>query len=93
MTYRIIEIIQGSLYLFLLSMVTYYAGVLVWKERDAGMDDIHDALPHRDWPTYASKLVALLGAIFLIVCLAMAERHPHAGVRRLSPLPIRLVGH
>ena len=72
-TYRIIEIIQGSLYLFLLSMVTYYAGVLVWKERDAGMDDIHDALPHRDWPTYASKLVALLGAIFLIVCLAMVS--------------------
>jgi ABC-2 type transport system permease protein len=70
-TYRIIEIIQGTLYGFLLAMVTYYAGVLVWKERDAGMDDIHDALPHREWPSYASKLIALLGAIFLIVCFAM----------------------
>jgi hypothetical protein len=72
-TYRLIEIIQGTLYLFLLCMVTYYAGVLVWKERDAGMDDIHDALPQREWPSYASKLVALLGAIFLIVCLAMVS--------------------
>ncbi len=72
-TYRLIEIIQGSLYLFLLGMVTYYAGVLVWKERDANMDEIEDALPHRDWPSYASKLLALLATIFLIVCLAMAS--------------------
>jgi ABC-2 type transport system permease protein len=70
-TYRLIEIIQGSLYLFLIGMLTYYAGVLVWKERDARMDEIEDALPHRDWTSYASKLFALLGTIFLIVCLAM----------------------
>ena len=72
-TYRIIEIIQGSLYTFLLAMVTYYAGVLVWKERDARMDEIEDAMPHSDWPAYASKLFALLCIIFLIVCLAMAS--------------------
>jgi ABC-2 type transport system permease protein len=72
-TYRLIEIIQGSLYLFLIGMLTYYAGTLVWKERDAGMDEIEDALPHPDWPSYASKLVALLGTIFLIVCLAMTS--------------------
>jgi ABC-2 type transport system permease protein len=71
-TYRLIEIIQGTLYIFLIGMLTYYAGTLVWKERDARMDEIEDALPHRDWPSYASKLSALLGAIFLIVCLAMA---------------------
>jgi hypothetical protein len=69
-TYRLIEVIQGSLYMFLLAMITFYAGVLVWKERDAGMDDIHDALPNRNWPIYASKLCALLASIFLIVCLA-----------------------
>ena len=72
-TYRLIEIIQGSLYLFLLGMVTYYAGILVWKERDARMDEIEDAMPHSDWPSYASKLLALLCTIFLIVCIAMAS--------------------
>jgi hypothetical protein len=69
-TYRLTEIVQGTLYLFLICMVTYYAGVLVWKERDARMDEIEDALPHPDWPSYASKLSALLCTIFLIVCLA-----------------------
>jgi len=68
-TYRLVEVIQGTLYLFLMAMITFYAGVLVWKERDSGMDDIHDALPNRTWPVYASKVGALLGGIFLIVVL------------------------
>ena len=69
-TYRLIEVIQGSLYSFLLAMIAFYAGVLVWKERDAGMDEIHDALPNRTWPIYAAKLAALLASIFLIVSFA-----------------------
>jgi len=72
-TYRLIEIVQGSLYIFLVGMLTYYAGILVWKERDARMDEIEDAMPHSDWPSYASKLIALLATIFLIVCLAGAS--------------------
>ena len=70
-TYYLIEVIQGTLYMFLFAMITYYAGVLIWKERDAGIDDITDALPHREWPVLASKLVALLAGVFLIVTAAM----------------------
>ena len=62
MTYKLIETIQGSLYVFLIGMLTYYAGTLVWKERDARMDEIEDALPHPDWPSYASKLGALFSS-------------------------------
>jgi hypothetical protein len=72
-TYRLIEVIQGTLFMFLLGMITFYAGVLVWKERDSGMDEIHDALPNRNWPIYAAKLAALLSSIFLIVCFAAAS--------------------
>ncbi len=68
-TYRLTEIIQGTLYMFLLSLLTYYAGVLVWKERDAHTDEIEDAAPHAIWISYASKLLALLAALFLILCL------------------------
>src|SRR5262249_27089827 len=39
-TYRMLELIAGSLYLFLYVMVTYFAGVLVWKDRDVRMDEI-----------------------------------------------------
>ncbi len=72
-TYRLIEVIQGTLYFFLLGMVTFYAGVLVWKERDSGMDEIHDALPNRNWPIYCAKLAALLCSVFLIVLAAAAS--------------------
>ncbi len=70
-TYRLLELIQGTLYLFLVAMITYYAGVLAWRERDARLDEIHDALPNREWTAYASKLGALLGAIAIIMTLAM----------------------
>ncbi len=70
-TYLICDIIQGALYLFILGMITYYAGVLVWKERDARMDEIYDATPHPGWTAYAAKFVALEGIVFLILCIAI----------------------
>lgn len=70
-TYWVCDLIAGTLYLFLIGMVTYYAGVLVWKERDARMDEIEDALPHPGWISYASKLTALLGVIGIVLCLAI----------------------
>src|SRR5579872_6131546 len=70
-TYWILEVIAGTLYLFLVAIITYYAGVLVWKERDAHMDEIHDALPHSNWINYAAKFVALAGVILIIQALAL----------------------
>ena len=92
-TYKLIETIQGSLYLFLIGMLTYYAGTLVWKERDARMDEIEDALPHRDWPSYASKLVRSAVHHLPDRLPGGGERHSYAGVQRLSPLPVWVVGH
>src|SRR5271165_198673 len=70
-TYRILEVIAGTLYLFLIIMITYYAGVLVWRERDARVDEVYDALPHPNWVSYAAKFVALAAAIMLIELVAM----------------------
>ena len=50
-----LEVIAGTLYLFLIAMITYFAGVLVWEERDSGTDEVHDALPNPEWPTYAGQ--------------------------------------
>ncbi|MCC6537794.1 MAG: ABC transporter permease, partial [Bryobacterales bacterium] len=69
-TYRIVEMIQGSMYVFLLAIITYYAGVLVWRERDARFDEIHDALPYPAWMPLAAKLAALLLTLLLMQVLA-----------------------
>jgi ABC-2 type transport system permease protein len=70
-TYWVCEMIAGTLYLFLIGMVTYYAGVLVWKERDAGMDEICDATPSPGWTAFAAKFTALLGIVLMILCVAI----------------------
>jgi len=70
-TYQVLQVVFGSLYLFLVAIITYFAGALVWKERDAHMDEIHDAMPYPDWISYLSKLLALLGAIAVILLVAM----------------------
>ena len=72
-TYWILELIQGTMYVFLIGMITYYAGVLVWRERDAHMDEIHDALPHPSWINYLSKLAALIGMVVVILAIAMVS--------------------
>jgi hypothetical protein len=70
-TYLVLEIIAGALYLFMVSMITFYAGVLVWRERDSRVDEMYDALPGPEWVHYASKFIALTVAIALIVSIAM----------------------
>ncbi|MBL8174009.1 MAG: hypothetical protein JNK48_05025, partial [Bryobacterales bacterium] len=70
-TYRILDVLRGSMYLFLVAIVTYFAGVVVWKERDARCDEIHDALPYPNWIPYVAKFAALAGALILILATAM----------------------
>jgi ABC-2 type transport system permease protein len=70
-TYRVLEVIAGTLYFFLIILITYYAGVLVWRERDARVDEVYDALPHPNWVSYTAKFIALAAAIMLIELVAM----------------------
>ncbi len=72
-TYWVLDIITGTLYTFLIAIITFFAGNLVWKERDSHMDEIHDALPFPEWISYTSKLIALMGSVLIILALAMAS--------------------
>ncbi|MFK7767013.1 MAG: ABC transporter permease/M1 family aminopeptidase [Mariniblastus sp.] len=70
-TYQMIEVIQASLLVYLSAVIVFYAGILVWKERDAKLDEVYDALPHSTWISYTAKLFSIL-AIVLIVLFAEA---------------------
>ena len=72
-TYWILEIIAGTFYAFLIALITYYAGVLVWKDRDTRMDEISDSLPSPEWVSYAARLTALLGIIAIVLAVVMAS--------------------
>ncbi|MGH9539576.1 MAG: M1 family aminopeptidase [Terriglobales bacterium] len=70
-TYEMLELIAGTLYIFLIALITYHAGVLIWEERDSNNDEVQDTLPAPEWPAYAAKFVALLSSIAIILAIAM----------------------
>ena len=72
-TYQVLEIVTGSFALFMLIIITLYAGEMVWRERDQRIDQIIDAMPAPTWLPVTAKLMALmliplLLQIFLFVC-------------------------
>ena len=58
-TYLMVDAIRGSLYLFLGAVVMYYAGELVWRERDAHIAELFDASPVATWVAPVAKFIAL----------------------------------
>jgi ABC-2 type transport system permease protein len=58
-TYQMIELVGGSFGLFMLIIITFYSGELVWRDRDAGTHELVDALPLPNWVLFLSKLFAL----------------------------------
>ena len=66
-TYDVITYIQGSFYMFLIAIITFYTGVLVWKERDSKFNEMQDATPVRTSLLFVSKLVAMVASIALVL--------------------------
>ena len=66
-TYDIVDIIEGSFMLFMIGFITFYTGVLVWKERDAKINEIQDATPIKTISLFASKVLAVIFAIALVL--------------------------
>jgi ABC-2 type transport system permease protein len=63
-TYLVLQLIAGTLYIFTLAVITFFAGVLVWKDRDNRVDEILDSVSVPEWINYASRLVALLAVVY-----------------------------
>jgi ABC-type transport system involved in multi-copper enzyme maturation permease subunit len=71
-TGQMLEVTVGSFWIFLVALITIYAGEIVWRERDAGMAQIYDALPIRPSVVFASKLFALMAVQVLLLLVVMA---------------------
>jgi ABC-2 type transport system permease protein len=65
-TYWLLDLIRNTLYLFIVIVLTFYAGVLVWKDKDERMDEIVDTTPTPEWVSYATRLVTLVVMVMLI---------------------------
>ena len=70
-TYKMINIINGSYLMFLIVIIVYYSGVLVWKERDAKIAELYDASPYPSWVPFYAKLFALVGMLAVLMGVAI----------------------
>ena len=66
-TYSMVNIIRGGMYVYLLAIIIFYSGVLVWKERESKIDEVYDAMPHSTWISYLSKLLTLVAIVAIVL--------------------------
>jgi ABC-type transport system involved in multi-copper enzyme maturation permease subunit len=65
-TYLVLELLGGSFTFFQVIIIAFYSGELIWRERDARMHLLSDALPVPGWLPFLSKLLALMGVQVLL---------------------------
>ncbi|MFM8327548.1 MAG: ABC transporter permease, partial [Pirellulaceae bacterium] len=84
-TYLQVQKIEGSLNIFVLAMLTVFAGWLIWRDRDAKM---HEMLGSAAAPQTArllahlASLLALVAAIYLLAILSSALSQASRGYHR-----------
>jgi ABC-2 type transport system permease protein len=69
-TAQMLEMINGGMSLFLIIIITFYAGEMVWRERSMRVAEATDAYAAPDWVPLAAKMTALAGvvAVVLVAC-------------------------
>lgn len=70
-TYQVIQLIRSTISLFLFAIIIFYSGAIIWKERDADLDQIYDAMPHRNWSVFVGKFLAMMGIVVIIQILCI----------------------
>ena len=71
-THQMLLMATGGFAIFAFAIIIFYSGELVWRERDAQLNQVIDALPLQRWVLFCSKLLALMLVQVLIVLLIMA---------------------
>ncbi len=70
LTRVLVNAIGGGFILAMIIVVTYYAGELVWRERQVRVDQIIDALPAHNGAFMISKLIALWLVLLIMLSIS-----------------------
>ena len=71
LTWQVLEVTSGFFALFILIITAIHAGELVWRERDARVDEILDSTPAPTWLGFFAKLITLLLIQALLLAVVM----------------------
>lgn len=70
-TYKMVDLVRGSLFGFLIPVITYFVGVVVWRDRDSKIQEIVGATPVPNSVFVASRFIALLTVIMTILLVTI----------------------
>ncbi len=65
-TYAVLELLGGTFSLFMLIIITFYAGELIWRERDVRLNQVQDAMPMPTWVPFIAKLTGLALVVLIL---------------------------
>lgn len=68
-TYHVIDVVEGGFGLFTMILITFYSGLLVWKEREPKLDEITDTAPLPLGLGLTGKYVALLMLLLSVLLI------------------------
>jgi ABC-type transport system involved in multi-copper enzyme maturation permease subunit len=71
LTYKVLDLVSGLFGLFVLIVTAIYTGELVWRERDARMDEIGDSTPAPTWLGFLAKFITILVLQLLLLCVVL----------------------
>ena len=82
------DLIQGGFLLFLLLMMVFFGGDVIWRDRTAKISELLDSTPVPNWILLASKWAAVLAMVYtviLIACIAGLIGQALMGVGPIKP--------
>jgi aminopeptidase N len=71
LTFALIESLVGSFTIIPIIIAIYYAGELVWRDRDRKMHEIIDATSLPNWAYLVPKTIAVAGVLFATLAVSM----------------------
>ena len=70
-TYKMIDLVRGSLFGFLVPVLIYFTGVVMWRDRDCKIQEIVGATPVGNSVMIVSRLVSLLTVVLSILVVTI----------------------
>ena len=70
-TYQILESVSGIFQLFILILIIFFSGTIIWRERDQKTDELIGATPVNNTVLFFSKYIALIYIVMILLVLIM----------------------
>lgn len=68
-TYQILENVSGIFYFFILIVLIFFSGNIIWREREQKADELIGATPVSNTVLFFSKYLALIGVIAILLVM------------------------